>query len=136
MKYRLLPALVAILALPAQAQNGGEKLSGAQYVETQLTLLTGVTEMLNIPSLADAPDEVAAGIQQLVGHLRVLAAYKQEIPAPDLEKAQSAANKKARTHAVGQAFLAAINKTAANNFYNSSKLADAIRELSLALKLL
>lgn len=65
MKYRLLPALVAILALPAPAQNGGEKLSGAQYVETQLTLLTGVTEMLNIPSLADAPDEVAAGIQQL-----------------------------------------------------------------------
>lgn len=71
-----------------------------------------------------------------MGHLRVLAAYKQEIPAPDLKKAQSAANKKARTHAVGQAFLAAINKTAANNFYNSSKLADAIRELSLALELL
>lgn len=136
MKHLLFPAIVAILALPTQAQNGGEKLSGAQYVETQLTLLNGVTEMLNIPSIANAPDEVATGIQQLTGHLRVLAAYKQEIPASELEKAQAVANKKARTHAAGQAFLAAINKTAANNFYNSSKLADAIRELSVALELL
>ena len=136
MKHLLFPVIVTIFSVPIQAQHGDVNLSGEQYVETQLALLNGVTEMLNLPTITDAPDEVAVGIQQLVGHLRVLATYKQEIPALELEKAQAGANKKARTHAAGQAFLAAINKTAANNFYNSSKLAGAIRELSIALELL
>lgn len=136
MKHLLILTGIAVLTLPAQAQQNAESLSGAQYVETQLTLLNGVTEMLSIPSIAEAPDEVAAGIQQLLEYLRVLAACKQEIPATELEAAQAAANQKARTHALGQAFLAVINKTSANNFYNSCKLADAIRELSEILELL
>lgn len=132
--YWLTLSAVSVMSVSASAEVSAERISGVQYVKTQLTLLNGITEMLNIPTIADGPDEVADGIRQLVVYLRSLAACKTEIPAEELAKAEAAANKNQRTHAAGQAFLAAINKTAANNFYNSSQLAEVIRELSEVLE--
>ncbi len=134
--YRLTVAAVIIISGATQAEASTDRLSGAQYVKTQLTLLNGITEMLNIPTIADGPDEVADGIRQLIVYLRCLVAYKEKIPAEELTKAEAAANRNKRTCTIGQAFLDAINKTANNNFYNSNKLAESIRELSEVLLLL
>lgn len=134
--YWLILSAVSVMSVSASAEVSTERLTGAQYVKNQLTLLNGITEMLNIPTIADGPDEVANGIRRLLAYLRSLAACKTEIPAEELSKAEAAANKNERTHAAGQAFLAAIHKTAANNFYNSNQLAEVIRELSEVLELL
>lgn len=128
--FRLTLSAAIVFSGTATAEVSAERISGVQYVKTQLTLLNGITEMLNIPTIADGPDEVADGIRQLVVYLRSLAACKAEIPSEELAKAEAAANKNKQTHAAGQAFLAAINKTSDNNFYNSRKLAEVIRELS------
>lgn len=122
------------LAASAFAQTAPENMTAAQYVETQMVIIQGVTNMLNVKTIAEGPDEVAEGICQLTAYLEALTANKAQLPAEELTKAQAEAKKKARTHAIGRDFLAAINKTSDNKFYNSQKLAEAIFAFSKALE--
>lgn len=130
-KHFILAAVPALVA-PVQAQEQGEALSASDFVQAQMNILKGITEMLNIKQIADAPQEVAAGINQLSGMLVQLAGCKptatpQEIATINAEMGDE-------TREVASALQQALQKTADNNFYNSQELIAAIQNFVAAMQ--
>ena len=130
-KHFILAAVPALVA-PAQAQLQSETLSASDFVQAQMNILKGITEMLNIKQIASDPQEVAAGINQLSGMLVQLAACKptatpQEIATINAEMGDE-------TMAIASALQQALQKTADNNFYNSQELLAAIQNFVAAMQ--
>lgn len=134
-KYAFLAAFAAVPAMvaPASAQ-AAQQVTASQYVETQLAILKGATELLTLEGIADAPAEVAAGLNQLAQMTAALASLKSTINTSELEAAEAEVRNDPETHMVGQAFIAAVSHVSANNFYNCEQLAIAVQTLSAAME--
>ena len=126
-------ALAAVPAMVAPAAAQEETLTVSDYIQAQLALLGGVTELLNMPTVAQDPADTAKGVQQLAQYAAALASLKSQLNADDLAAAQGALESDPSAQIIGAGFIAAVNKLADNNFYNSSELATAVQQFVAAL---
>ena len=128
--FATLPAIVVPAA--AQQENGG--ITATDYVSAQITILEAVTELLQIKGIADAPQEVAAGINQLAGYVHQLAAMKPTDSTAAAKMVEAELADKA--HAAATSLQHALQTTADQNFYNSQELADAIQNFAQSFQVL
>ena len=119
------------MVAPAAAQE--ETLTVSDYIQAQQALLGGVTELLNMPTVAQDPADTAKGVQQLAQYAAALASLKSQLNADELAVAQGALESDPSAQIIGAGFIAAVNKLADNNFYNSSELATAVQQFVAAL---
>ena len=126
-------ALAAVPAMVAPAVAQEETLTVSDYIQAQLALLDGVTELLNMPTIAQDPSDAAKGVQQLTQYAAALASLKGQLNADELAAAQGALESDPAAQAIGAGLIAAINKLADNNFYNSAELANAVQQFAAAL---
>lgn len=134
-KYAFLAAFAAVPAMiaPASAQ-AAQQVTASQYVEAQLAILKGATELLTLEGIAANPAEVAAGLNQLAQMTAALASLKSSINAAELEAAEAEVRTDPETHMVGQAFIAAVTHVSSKNFYNCEQLAIAVQTLNAAME--
>lgn len=125
-------AAVPVLVAPAQAQLQSETLSASDFVQAQMNILKGVTEMLNIKQIANDPQEVATGINQLSSMLVQLAACKPAATPQEIAIINAEMGTEAK--AVSVALQQALQKTVDNNFYNSQELLAAIQNFVAAMQ--
>lgn len=121
-----LPAIVA----PAAARQTDESITATDFVAAQITIIKGMTEMLTIKGIENAPQDVAAGINQLAAMVQQLAALKPAAGAEDAAVVETALADQARAAAAG--LQQALQTTADRNFYNSQELADAVQNFATA----
>lgn len=126
-------ALAAVPAMVAPAAAQEEKLTVADYIQTQLALLSGMNELLALPTIAEDPADVAKGVQVLTQYAAALVSMKGQLNAEELAAAQGALESNPAAQAIGSGFIAAVNKLADNNFYNSSELATAVQQFAAVL---
>ena len=131
--YLLFAAVSGIIA-PVSARQAQESLSISEFMEAQITIIQSATELLNIKSIASAPQEVAAGISQLTGILHQLKAVKPQVREEDKALMQTEYGEKAKTAAT--ALNQALTRTINSNFYNSQELAESIQQFSNAFQTL
>ncbi len=131
--YLLFAAVSGIIA-PVSARQAQESLSISEYVEAQITIIQSATELLNIKSIASAPQEVAAGISQLTGFIYQLKAVKPQVREEDKALMQTEYGEKAK--AAATALNQALTRTINSNFYNSQELAESIQQFSNAFQTL
>ena len=127
-------ALISVPAIicPSHAQDMGKTLSASEFVQAQMNILKGVTELLNIKSIADAPQEVAASINQLSAMLVALAQYKP-VTTPE-EVALIETEFTEETKEVSLALQQALQKTVDMNFYGSEELLAAIQNFANSMQ--
>lgn len=128
--FAALPALVA----PAMAQQAEENISASDFVEAQLAIVKGMTELLTVKGIENDPVSVANGINQLAGMVQQLAALQPQATAEDAAIIETELADKARTAA--QALQRALEATVERNFYNSQELADAIQNFAASFQAL
>lgn len=121
---------LALSAAPAfictvNAQELDHSLSAAEFVQAQIHLLQGVTQILNIKHIAEAPQEAAAGINQLSGCILQLAASKPTATPEEIATIHTDIGTDAK--AITSSLQQALQKTIDNNFYNSQELLTAIQ---------
>ena len=131
--YLLFGALPAIIA-PAMAQQSDVSISAADFVQTQIAIIKSMTELLTMQGIAEAPQEVAAGINQLAGMVQQLAALQPKATAEDAAIIETELADKARTAALE--LQQALEATVERNFYNSQELADAIQNFAASFQAL
>ena len=122
---------VAVLVAPAVAQE--QQITVADYILSQQALLGGVTELLNLPTIAEDPDSVAAAIEELTKYAVTLVSLKSELNAEELAIAQGNLESDPAAQAVGSGFISAVNQLNARQFYNSQRLATALQNFAAAL---
>lgn len=126
--FATLPALVA----PVSAQQTEETISTSEFVETQLAIIKGMTGLLTVKGIENAPETVAAGINQLAGMVHQLAALKPAATAEDAAVIETELADQARAAALE--LQQALETTVERNFYNSQELADAIQNFAAAFQ--
>ena len=131
--YFLLAAVPGIIA-PVSAQQSQESLNVSEYMEAQIAIIQSATELLNIKSIASAPQEVAAGINQLTGIIYQLSSVKPQVNAGDKALMQTEYGQKAQTAAT--ALHQALANTIKGKFYNSQELAESLQLFADALQTL
>lgn len=124
-------AVTTVLVAPAIAQE--QTFTVKDYIQTQMALLNGMTELLNNKNIAEAPSEVAAAVKQLTQYAVVLVNLKGQLNADDLAAAQGNLEIDPVAQATGTAFVAAVQSLAEKNFYNSNELATAVQQFLAAL---
>ena len=129
--YLLFGALPAIIA-PAMAQQSDVSISASDFVQTQIAIIKSMTELLTMQGIAEAPQEVAAGINQLAGMVQQLTTLKPVATEADKEMIETELADQARTAALE--LQKALEATVANNFYNSQELADAVQNFARSFK--
>lgn len=127
----LVPAAVAVVVAPAMAQDG--QITVADYIQTQQALLSGVTELMNLPIIAEDPNDVAAAIEELTKYAAALVSLKGQLNADELAAAQGNLESDPVAQSVGAGFVAAVNKLNDNQFYNSPRLAAALQNFAALL---
>ena len=127
--FAALPALVA----PAMAQQE-ENISATDFVEAQLAIIKGMTELLQVKGIENDPQSVANGINQLAGMVQQLAALQPQATAEDAAIIETELADKARTAALE--LQQALEATVERNFYNSQELADAIQNFAASFQAL
>ena len=128
--FAALPAIVA----PAAAQQESEGVTATDYVSAQITILEAATELLQIKGIETAPQEVAAGINQLAGYVHQLAAMKPTDSTAAAKMVEAELADKA--HAAATSLQHALQTTSDQNFYNSQELADAIQNFAQSFQAL
>lgn len=128
--FSALPALVA----PAMAQQAEENISATDFVEAQLAIIKGMTELLQVKDIENDPQSVANGINQLAGMVQQLAALQPKATAEDAAIIETELADKARTAAME--LQQALEATMERNFYNSQELADAIQNFAASFQAL
>lgn len=128
--FSALPALVA----PAMAQQAEENISATDFVEAQLAIIKGMTELLQVKGIENDPQSVANGINQLAGMVQQLAALQPKATAEDAAIIETELADKARTAAME--LQQALEATMERNFYNSQELADAIQNFAASFQAL
>ena len=128
--FAALPALVA----PAMAQQAEENISATDFVEAQLAIVKGMTELLQMKGIENDPQSVANGINQLAGMVQQLAALQPQATAEDAAIIETELADKARTAALE--LQQALEATVERNFYNSQELADAIQNFAASFQAL
>ena len=128
--FAALPALVA----PAMAQQAEENISATDFVEAQLAIIKGMTELLQVKGIENDPQSVANGINQLSGMVQQLAALQPQATAEDAAIIETELADKARTAALE--LQQALEATVERNFYNSQELADAIQNFAASFQTL
>ena len=126
-------ALAAVPALVAPAVAQDQQITVEDYIRTQMAILNGVTELLSIEGIGEAPGEVAAAINQLSQHAAALVSLKGQLNANDLAAAQGNLETDASAQLVGAAFVKVVNDLADKNFYNSNELATAVQNFVAVL---
>ena len=126
-------ALAAVPALVAPAVAQDQQITVEDYIRTQMAILNGVTELLTLDGIAEAPAEVAAAINQLSQHAAALVSLKGMVNADDLAAAQGNLEADASAQMIGAAFVKAVNDLADKNFYNSNELATAVQNFVAVL---
>lgn len=129
--YVLCAALTAIVA-PAAAQPTDESITASDFVAAQITIIKGMTGLLTIKGIENAPQDVAAGINQLAAMVQQLAAMKPAAGAEDAAVVETELADQARAAATG--LQQALQATADRNFYNSQELADAVQHFATAFQ--
>lgn len=128
--FAAMPALMA----PAAAQQESEGVTATDYVSAQITILEAATELLQVKGIATAPQEVAAGLNQLAGFVQQLAAMKPTDSTAAAKMVEAELADKA--HAAATCLQRALQTTADHNFYNSQELADAIQNFAQSFQAL
>lgn len=128
--FAALPALVA----PAMAQQAEENISASDFVEAQLAIVKGMTELLKMKGIENDPQSVANGINQLAGMVQQLAALQPQATAEDAAVIETELADQARAAALE--LQQALEATVERNFYNSQELADAIQNFAASFQAL
>ena len=128
--FAVLPAIVA----PAMAQQTEENISASDFVEAQLAIIKGMTELLTVKGIENDPVSVANGINQLAGMVQQLAALQPQATAEDAAIIETQLADQARTAAME--LQQALEATVERNFYNSQELADAIQNFAASFQAL
>ena len=125
--FATVPAMVA----PASAQE--QTFTVKDYIDTQMAILDGVTKLLNLDSIAEAPGDVAAAINQMNQYAAALISLKDQLNADELAAAQGNLEGDPIAQMIGSSFMKAVNDAADKNFYNSNELAQAVQQLAALL---
>ena len=112
----------------------GQDISASEFVEAQIAIIQSATELLNIKSIASAPQEVAAGINQLTGIIHQLSSVKPQASAEDKALIQTDFDQQGQ--AAATALHQALANTIKNKFYNSQELAESLQLFADALQTL
>ena len=128
----LLLAAVSVMTAPADAQQHVESLGVSEYLEAQINVVNSAAQLLNIKSIANAPQEVAAGINQLTGILHQLRAAKPHTDAADNARMQTEMGQEAQTAAA--TLHQALATTIKNDFYHCQELVEALQQFANALQ--
>lgn len=131
--FAFIAALPAIVA-PAAAQQPADAISATDFVNAQITIIEGMTELLSIKGIEKSPQDVATGINQLAGIVQQLAAVKPTASSADAALVETELADKAR--AAATKLQQVLKNTAERNFYNSQELADAIQNFALSFQAL
>lgn len=131
--FAFIAALPAIVA-PATAQQPADAISATDFVNAQITIIEGMTELLSIKGIEKSPQDVATGINQLAGIVQQLAAVKPTASSADAALVETELADKAR--AAATKLQQVLKNTAERNFYNSQELADAIQNFALSFQAL
>lgn len=126
----VLPAIVA----PATAQQTADAISATDFVNAQITVIEGMTELLSIKGIEKSPQDVATGINQLASIVQQLAAVKPTASSADAALIETELADKAR--AAATKLQQVLETTAQRNFYNSQELADAIQNFAMSFQAL
>ena len=128
--FAALPALVA----PAVAQQADQTISVSEFVEAQIAVINGMTELLSVKGIEKDPQPVADGINQLAGMIHQLAALKPVATAEDAAIIETDYADKAR--AAATELHRVLELTVERNFYNSQALAEAVQNFAAAFRTL
>lgn len=131
--FAFIAALPAIVA-PAAAQQPADAISATDFVNAQITIIEGMTELLSIKGIEKSPQDVATGINQLAGIVQQLAAVKPTASSADAALVETELADKAR--AAATKLQQVLKNTAERNFYNCQELADAIQNFALSFQAL
>ena len=119
------------MVAPASAQE--QTFTVKDYIDTQMAILDGVTKLLNLDSIAEAPGDVAAAINQMNQYAAALISLKEQLNADELAAAQGNLEGDPIAQMIGSSFMKAVNDAADKNFYNSNELAQAVQQLAALL---
>ena len=134
---RITPVLFAVLpalVVPSMAQQSEENISATDFVEAQLAIIKGMTELLQVKGIENDPQSVANGINQLAGMVQQLAALQPQATTEDAAIIETQLADQARTAALE--LQQALEATVERNFYNSQELADAIQNFAASFQAL
>lgn len=126
-------ALAAVPAMVAPASAQEQTITVKEYIDFQMVLLDGATKLLTIESIAEAPGEVAAAMNQLTQYAAALVSLKNTLNADDLAAAQGNLETDPIAQATGVAFVKAVNDLADKKFHNSDELAKAVQQFAAVL---
>ena len=126
-------ALAAVPAMVAPASAQEQTFTVKDYIDTQMAILDGVTKLLNLDSIAEAPGDVAAAINQMNQYAAALISLKDQLNADELAAAQGNLEGDPIAQMIGSSFMKAVNDAADKNFYNSNELAQAVQQLAALL---
>ena len=126
-------ALAAVPAMVAPASAQEQTFTVKDYIDTQMAILDGVTKLLNLDSIAEAPGDVAAAINQMNQYAAALISLKEQLNADELAAAQGNLEGDPIAQMIGSSFMKAVNDAADKNFYNSNELAQAVQQLAALL---
>ena len=126
-------ALVVVPAMVATATAQEQTITVKDYIDSQMAILDGMTKLLTLDTIAEAPAEVAEAINQLTQYASALVYMKSQLNADDLAAAQGNLEADAVAQMTGAAFMKAVNDAAAKNFYNSNELATAVQNFAAVL---
>ncbi len=126
--FAAMPALVA----PAAAQQADQTITASEFVEAQIAVIKGMTELLSVKGIEKDPQTVAGGINQLAGMIHQLAALKPVATAEDTAIIETELADQARTAATE--LHQALETTVERNFYNSQELAEAVQNFAAAFR--
>ena len=126
-------ALAAVPAMVAPASAQEQTFTVKDYIDTQMAILDGVTKLLNLDSIAEAPGDVAAAINQMNQYAAALISLKEQLNADELAAAQGNLEGDPIAQMIGSSFMKAVDDAADKNFYNSNELAQAVQQLAALL---
>lgn len=126
-------ALAAVPAMVAPASAQEQTITVKEYIDFQMAILDGATKLLTLESIAEAPGEVAAAMNQLTQYAAALVSHKNKLNADDLAAAQGNLETDPIAQATGAAFVKAVNDLADKKFHNSDELAKAVQQFAAVL---
>ena len=103
-------------------------------MEAQIAIIQSATELLNIKSISSAPQEVAAGLNQLTSIIHQLSSVKPQVRAEDKALMQTEYGQQGQ--AAATSLHQALANTIKNKFYNSQELAESLQLFADALQTL
>lgn len=123
--FLAVPAIVS----PVSAQAAYETLSVSEFVQAQMNLLRGLSDILNSPDTARDPQKAAISINAISNVLASLATAKPEATMEEIAALQTELGDEPKQVAI--ALQQALQKIVSHNFYNSPELQTAVMNFAV-----